>query len=196
MLSFKLIAFYVFLRKYNVPVNIYVTDIYFFVYLTVLSICVPCSCGTQGHLNMCYFDNINDKLETIWWKLMCFKIVLDSYMSMKNAKAVIFIASFFYGLFLSWTLPAVMLFFIIVKCDSQEISLGKGNVFQGTGFAFLVEKGCILENFSGILSIIHSVDIPRGFSSWCFINYCHHLPFILGRSNMLQIEAPKLKSAN
>lgn len=62
---FQINYFLCFLRKYNVPVNIYVTDIYFFVCLTVLSICVPCSCGTQGHLNMCYFDNINDKLETI-----------------------------------------------------------------------------------------------------------------------------------
>lgn len=55
-----------------------------------------------------------------------------------------------------------MLFFITVKCDSQEISLGKGNVIQGAVFTFLVEKDCILEFFSGILNIIHNVNfIPR-----------------------------------
>lgn len=55
-----------------------------------------------------------------------------------------------------------MLFFITVKCDSQEISLDKGNVIQRAVFTFLVEKGYILEIFSGILNIFRSVDfIPK-----------------------------------
>lgn len=139
MLSFKLITF-CFLRKYNVPVNIYATVIYFFVSLTVLSICVPCSCETQGHLNMCYFDNINDELETICWKLMCFKIVLGSYMNMKNAKAVIFITSFFYGLFLSWTLPAVMLWF------SRNITW-QGKCLSGNSICILGRKRLYFGNY-------------------------------------------------
>jgi hypothetical protein len=40
-----------------------------------------------------------------------------------------------------------MLFFITVKCDSQEISLGMRNAIQGAILTFLVEKGYILDIF-------------------------------------------------
>ena len=75
---------------------------------------------------------------------MRIKIALDSCKSTKESKAVDFILTFSIELkillFLTQTPAAVMLFFITVKCDSQEISLGRRNVIQAAVFTFFVEK--------------------------------------------------------